>query len=223
MEIKKSRKVRLDLHSRTFFLIGLIISLSIVLYAFEYKSPVERTKLDNSAKVIEWNEPVIQNTERPKPKKALPKIIYQKPEIVKNDEKVPDDDIIVYSSEIDQLSSLYFEKEEEEEDPEIFVEFPSENPEFPGGNEALQLYLKNNTHFPQMAIDYGLEGTVYVQFTIGADGKIRDVKVLRKADPILEEEAIRVIKSMPTWKPAKQGIRSVATYMRLPIRFVLNR
>ncbi|HHB52122.1 MAG TPA: energy transducer TonB [Saprospiraceae bacterium] len=221
MEIKKSKKARLDLHSRTFFLIGLAISLSVVFYAFEYKSETERMELPKSTTVIDWNEAVIENTERPQPKK-IPKIVFSTPEIVDNNTKLPDEDIIVYSKDIDELDNIDYGDDEYEEYIEPFIEFPTEYPQFPGGDEAMQSFLKGNIHYPQMAIDYNSEGTVYVQFTVGANGKVRDVKVLRQADPLLEEEAIRVVESMPPWKPAKQGTISVATYMRIPIRFVLN-
>lgn len=222
METKKSKKARLDLHSRTFFLIGLILSLSLVLFAFEYKSKAERSEELLSTKIIEWNEELIENTERPKPKTQLPKILFTNPIVVDNSTKVSDE-IIVYSTEIDNLLDTRFEKDEEEEYYEIFVEYPSENPEFPGGADALQMYLKQNTRYPQLAVDYNTEGIVYVKFTVGANGKVRDVKILRSVDPLLEEEAIRVVKNMPDWKPAKQGINKVATYMRLPIKFKLNR
>lgn len=222
METKKSKKARLDLHSKTFFLLGLVISLSISLLAFEYKSKAEKLEKLPTSGVIEWNEDVIQNTERPKPKTKLPKILYTNPEVVSNDTKVSDEPIIVYSAEIDKLGDLSFEPEDEEEYHELFVEYPSENPEFPGGAVALKMYLKQNIHYPQVAIDYGLEGIVYVQFTIGANGKVRDIIILRKTDPLLEKEAIRVVETMPKWRPAKQGINSVATYMRLPIKFILN-
>jgi len=222
METKKSKKARLDLHSRTFFLIGLVLSLSMVLFAFEYKSKAEKSEALPTSRIIEWNEPVIENTVRPKPKTQLAKILFTNPIVVDNSTKVTDE-IIVYSTEIDNLEDFRFEAEEEEEYIETFVEFPTENPEFPGGADALQMYLKQNIHYPQLAVEYGKEGIVYVQFTVGANGKVRDIKILREADPLLEEEAIRVVETMPAWKPAKQGINAVATYMRLPIRFVLSR
>lgn len=223
MEIKKSKKARLELHSKTFFLIGLAISLTIVLYAFEYKSEAKRMEMPESTTVIDWNEAVIENTERPKPKQKVPKVLMRPPIVVDNSVKTPDNDLIVYSDEIDKLGDLSFEESEYKEDTEIFIEFPSEKPEFPGGDQALQMFLHNNIQYPQMAIDYGSEGTVYVEFVVGSNGAVRDIKILREVDQLLEEEAIRVIKSMPRWKPAKQGINSVATYMRLPIKFTLNR
>ncbi len=221
MEIKKTKNANLDLHTRTFFLLGLAISLSIIFYAFEYKTNTTRIELPETTAVINWDEAVIENTERPKPKE-IPKIVFSTIKVVDNNTKIPDDKIIVYSKDIDDLGDIDFDEPEPEEYTEPFYEFPTVNPQFPGGEEAMQLFLKNNIKYPQMAIDYNLEGTIYVQFTIGANGKIREVKVLRHVDPLLEEEAIRVVKSMPPWKPAKQGILSVATYMRIPIKFKLK-
>jgi periplasmic protein TonB len=111
-------------------------------------------------------------------------------------------------------------KAEDRETPVTFVEFM---PEFPGGEKALVNYLSRNIHYPSMASETGIEGTVFIKFVVGSTGEIRDVEVVgAKKGAGLEEEAIRVVKKMPKWKPGKQNGQAVAVYFNLPIRFTLN-
>lgn len=79
-------------------------------------------------------------------------------------------------------------------------------PEFPGGNDGLSRYLAENTSKPEVTDNYLMHGKVFVSFIIGKDGEVEpeSVKVVRGIDPLLDKEAIRVVKSMPKWEPAKQ-------------------
>ena len=92
-------------------------------------------------------------------------------------------------------------------------------PEFPGGNEAMMDYLKKNIKYPESAKKSGKKGRVIVQFTIGSDGGVRDVKVRRGVDPDIDKEAVRVVSSMPKWTPGKQDGKPVAVKYTLPILF----
>lgn len=106
------------------------------------------------------------------------------------------------------------------EKPVTFVQFM---PEFPGGEKALSNYLSRNIRYPSMASETGVEGTVFIKFVVGSTGEIRDVEVVgAKKGAGLEEEAIRVVKKMPNWKPGRQNGQAVAVYFNLPIRFTLN-
>lgn len=107
----------------------------------------------------------------------------------------------------------------EKEKVYIFVEMM---PEFPGGEDALNKFLRNNTHYPTMASESGISGTVFVKFVVDKSGVIGNVTIegARKGGG-LEEEAMRVVKKMPKWKPGKQNGETVAVYFNLPIRFTL--
>ncbi len=96
-------------------------------------------------------------------------------------------------------------------------------PEFPGGLDALGRYLQRNMRYPEAARENGIYGTVPVQFIVDKDGTIQDVKVLgvRKGGG-LEEEAMRVVKGMPKWRPGRQGGRNVQVYFTIPIKFQLD-
>ena len=94
--------------------------------------------------------------------------------------------------------------------------------QFPGGTKKLIEYLRNNLKYPEAAVDVGIEGTVLVSFVVKKDGSIDDVKAVRSVDPLLDEEAIRVVKSMPKWVPAQLNGKDVSSQFRLPIAFKLN-
>jgi len=79
----------------------------------------------------------------------------------------------------------------------------------------------NNIKYPEVARTSGITGTVYVQFVVEKDGSISDVKVVRGIGGGCDEEAVRVVKSMPRWKPGKQRGQPVRVYFTLPIEFKL--
>ena len=93
--------------------------------------------------------------------------------------------------------------------------------QYPGGAVALQQYLKNNLNYPKEAIALKKHGTVIVKFIVGEDGAISDVTVIRSVDPLLDQEAVRFVKSMGYWVPATVGDRAVRSSVRLPINFKL--
>ncbi|NIG56863.1 energy transducer TonB [Chitinophaga sp. Cy-1792] len=106
---------------------------------------------------------------------------------------------------------------------EEIVSFVEIMPEFPGGEKALMKYLNNNVHYPRVAEENGIEGTVYIQFVVWKDGSISEVKLTgAHKGGGLEEEAARVVRSMPKWKPGRQNGQYVAVYYTLPISFRLT-
>jgi protein TonB len=107
--------------------------------------------------------------------------------------------------------------------PAIFT-IVEQMPTFPGGEAELVKYLQKNINYPAMERENNIVGTVFLTFVVDPEGKISDIKVLRgvSGGPNLEKEAIRVIKSMPTWKPGKQNGKSVSVQFNLPVRFSLK-
>jgi len=96
-----------------------------------------------------------------------------------------------------------------------------EMPEFPGGQEALFAYIGSELKYPEAAVEKGAQGVVYVTFVVEADGSISNPKVLRGIGYGCDEEAWRVVKGMPNWKPGKQRGETVRVQYNLPIRFKL--
>ena len=96
-------------------------------------------------------------------------------------------------------------------------------PEFPGGMEALNTYLRNNIRYPQEAQKAGIQGRVIIQFIVSKDGSITDAEVVESVDPQLDAEALRLIKNMPRWKPGMRKGQAIRVKQTLPIRFAFTK
>ena len=94
-------------------------------------------------------------------------------------------------------------------------------PEFPGGSQKLLEYLKENTHYPEIAEKNGVQGRVVVTFTVEKDGSITEAKIVKSVDQSLDEEAFRVVKSMPKWKPGMCNGEPTRVKYTVPITFRL--
>ena len=110
----------------------------------------------------------------------------------------------------------------EVEDDAIFV--VAENaPEFPGGNDSLYAYIARNIKYPETAKKEKIEGRVFVTFVIEKDGQVSSAKILRDIGGGCGEEAIRVVKNMPKWKPGTQRGNPVRFQFNLPVSFLLGK
>jgi protein TonB len=111
--------------------------------------------------------------------------------------------------------------------PEIPVEEPvfyvvEEKPEFPGGNQALYNFIGKNLIYPEEAQKNNIEGRVILQFVVNPDGSADRIAVVRSIDSLLDNEAIRVVKKLPKFKPGKQGGVPVKVWFTLPILFKIE-
>jgi len=96
------------------------------------------------------------------------------------------------------------------------------DPEFPGGVKECTKWLSKHIEYPAMAQRMGIEGKVVVQFTVDAEGKISDASVVQSLHKLCDQEALRLVKSMPSWKPGeKNGVKTTSKFT-LPINFVLQ-
>ena len=102
----------------------------------------------------------------------------------------------------------------------VHVEIESE---FPGGNKAWYKYLSDNFNYPRAAVRKKIQGTVVVQFIVDKEGKVTEVAIAQSVDPILDEEAMRLIRNSPDWRPAIQDGKKVKSYKKQPIVFSLEK
>jgi protein TonB len=109
-----------------------------------------------------------------------------------------------------------------EEGAEQIYDIVEEMPEYPGGQEAMFKFLSQSIVYPQEMVDAGVRGRVYVEFIVRQDGGITDATVLRGVAGPLDQEAIRVVKTMPKWMPGRQNGKPVDVRYRLPIAFHLD-
>ncbi len=224
MEVKKNPQVDLERNKGTFSLIGLVLVLGIVLSAFEY-----RTTEDTVASLGELGDmqieeeiiPITRQQEVKPPPPPKPKVV-EVIEIVEDDVEI-EEELEIEDTEADQETEVIevVEVEEEESDEVFGFAVIEDKPVFPGGDAALMKYLATNTKFPPVAKENGIQGRVFVGFVIDKNGKVVDVEILRGVDPHLDREALRVVKSMPSWKPGKQRGKPVKVRYQVPINFKL--
>jgi protein TonB len=97
-----------------------------------------------------------------------------------------------------------------------------EKPAFPGGEGELMTYIISNIKYPVVAQENGIEGTVYIRFVVTKTGNVGETQVMKSADPLLDEEAVRVVRSLPKWTPGKINGNPVNVWFIVPIKFKLE-
>ena len=184
---------------------------------------IEQPKVVEKVKSsIKFTAPVIKNDSEVKPEEEMKtqedlqktKTTIGAFTVVGNDEI--DGEVLKAKEEIAQP-----EPPKNEEENKVF-DVVEEQPSFPGGQGALMAWLRDNIKYPVVAAENGIQGKVIVQFVVGKNGSISNVKVLRSVDPSLDREAVRVVSSMPNWTPGKQNGTSVNVRYTLPVTFKLQ-
>ena len=100
-------------------------------------------------------------------------------------------------------------------------EYVEQMPEFQGGQPAMEKYLADNIKYPKDALDKKVEGLIVISFVVGKSGELTDIKILKGLSESTNAEALRVVQSMPAWKPGKQNGRVVLVRYTLPVFFKL--
>lgn len=226
MEQKKTPRADLEKKRPLFVEIGFVITLAVVLLAFEWKSYKKVSYNLGTREAVDVVEEVVVNTEQ-KVKPPAPK-----PQVQTTMLKVVDDDVEIEdqleinaeadeNTEVEEYVPVEVEEEEEAEEAEIFL-VVEQAPQFPGGEAARLKYLADNIKYPQMARESGIQGVVYITFVVEPDGSVTHIKILRGIGGGCDEEAIRVIKAMPKWKPGRQRNKPVRVQFNMPIKFTLQ-
>lgn len=225
MQIKKSQQASLEDKKIVYVLMGFIFVLSLCYIALEWtEKEVTKYEVVDEDFLIEEEVEIQQTTQETPPPPPPPAV--QEVEVL----NVVEDDVETESIEINTeddkeevvIAAPVEAPEEEEEEEVVFVVVES-MPEFPGGQQALFKYLGDNVKYPVIAQENGIQGRVICQFVVNKDGSIVDIEVVRSGgDPSLDKEAVRVIKSMPKWKPGKQRGKPVRVKFTLPVNFKLQ-
>ncbi len=227
MEVKKSPKADLENKKSVFMQIGLVVTLAIVLIAFEWTSTDVDASQFEMVEELEAEEEIMpitrQEEVKPPPPPPPPKVADVL-NIVEDDVEL-DEELDIEDTEMEEdteidFSDLAMEEEESDDAPVFFI--VEDMPEFPGGEEALRKYIAQSVKYPVIAQENGIQGRVYVSFVVNTKGKVTDVKIARGVDPNLDKEAIRVVQAMPAWKPGKQRGKAVKVSYTVPINFVLQ-
>ncbi len=237
MEIKKAKKADLEGQKSTSLLIGYIITLATIFVAFEwttreYKETepvIYAASVPYEEEIIPITQPIFQ-TAAPPPPVEVPQVA-EIIDIVENDEEIEEEEIQstedtqeaitgptgpVVSGPVGPVMAA-----EEGDEGEVF-QVVEQMPEFPGGMDKLMEYLSKNIKYPSMAQENNIQGRVIVEFVVNKDGSIVEPKVMRSVDTSLDNEAMRVIKSMPKWTPGKQRGKAVRVRYTVPVLFRLQ-
>jgi len=228
MELKKSPKVDLENKRNVYFMLGLVISLGIILLAFEWTAKPKKADSLGSMNAVDVEEEIIPITReqeiKPPPPPPPPKVV-EVLNIVDDDVEIEDD--LVIDTEADDKTLITVAPvistapEEEEEEQQVFF-IVEDMPEFPGGEMALRTYIATAIKYPVIAQENGIQGKVYVTFVVGKDGSVNNASIARGVDPSLDKEALRVVNTLPKWKPGKQRGKPVNVSYTVPINFVLQ-
>ena len=225
MHIKKSEQASLENDKLVYVLMGLVFVLSLVYVALEWTER-EVTKYEVTDTEFLFEEEVeIQQTSQETPPPPPPPAVQEVEVLNVVEDNVETESIEVNTEETEQevVIAAPIEAPVEEEEEEVVFVVVESMPEFPGGQQALFKYLSENVKYPVIAQENGIQGRVICQFVVNKDGSIVDVEVVRSGgDPSLDKEAIRVIKSMPKWKPGKQRGKPVRVKYTVPVNFKLQ-
>lgn len=219
METKKTRKADLSNKKGLFFSIGLLATLILVSTAFEWRQNDKQLNLLANKSTNAFEEIIeVPPTDIPPP----PTPVIQQPQIIEvpDEEEIKEDLNIKFDVEaprIELTSSAVIEPTAEETD-EIFT-IVEENAMPQGGMPAFYKYLVDNMRYPALARRNNIEGKVLVQFVVGKDGAISDVKVLKGIGAGCDQEAVRVMEKAPSWKPGKQRGKAVRQRCIIPLSF----
>ena len=191
--------------------IAVILVIVIALIGFsiptliKMATPKQKEVMTEVTTLSQLEEPEVKQEEMKRiepvapPPPALKSSIKFTAPVIKKDEEVRDEDEIKSQTELTETKVA-----------------------IPGGQAEMMQFISKNMKYPTIAQENGTQGRVTCQFVVGADGKVRDVKVLRGVDPYLDKEAVRVIMSMPKWIPGKQNGKAVSVKYTIPVMFRLQ-
>ena len=211
-------------------------------------TPKQKEVMTEVTTLSQLEEPEVKQEEMKRiepvapPPPALKSSIKFTAPVIKKDEEVRDEDEIKSQTELTETKvaiSIADVKGNDEEhgkdiadlkqvvtqaepEPEKVFDMVEQMPQFPGGQAEMMQFISKNMKYPTIVQENGTQGRVTCQFVVGADGMVRDVKVLRGVDPYLDKEAVRVIMSMPKWIPGKQNGKAVSVKYTIPVMFRLQ-
>jgi protein TonB len=218
-------------------IIGLVIVLAAVIIPYIKAKNIAQIKMRDANEVIAEMANDLQQEEAapppppppPPPSEQQVVVKYVAPVVV--DSVKPEDESkfmtaddvseTVDDEEVVEVVELAQEEVEYEAPAEVFV-VVEEMPSFPGGDTELFKFIYDNIKYPELAKENNIQGKVILRFCVTYKGTVDQVSVVRGVDPSLDEEAMRVIKLLPLWKPGKQGGKPVNVWYSVPISFQLK-
>lgn len=223
MEAKKSPKADLENYRSIFVLLGLIVAIGVVFISLSFTKKDVSVDITNNTTAFVDDEMIVVTRQPPEVKTPPPP------------KQVNQDFITLVDNETE--IKLFDFPLENFDDPTVFVDpFDGDDPfiidngddpviiaeVMPEPLVDLNAFISSNVNYPQLAIDNEIQGTVYIRFVVSKTGKVTNVQVLRGVDPLLDEEAMRVVQTIPDFKPGLQGGHPVNVWYNVPIIFKLK-
>ena len=235
MEIKKSDKANLDKQRRGNFMLGLVLALAMLFAALEFTTrPAGLSEDDkmlddlpdelNMTPVVEQKDMISATGNAGTPSKAITQKVQEVPKTVATQEISPVTSKLV----IGNGAGITRQADVTEALPQVPITKDSvvlktveQLPEFPGGIVQFMKWLTRNLRYPPIAQSQRIQGKVVVSFIINKDGSIASPTIVQSVDPVLDREALRVVKMMPRWKPGLQNGKPCRTMFAIPVNFQL--
>lgn len=244
MEIKKSESLQLDNKRPTFFLLGILLTLAIVFVGLQYNShsadvSLQEDLFEDLSQELALSIPqdqkdmVSAESASAPASQAVTQDVKESRQTQKTQTKIAattseliigDGQGVVGESTVKEAVP---ETAVDTSNPDALNESPmkftvvQKIPEFPGGWSAFMQWLTKNLKYPLQAQASKIQGTVVVSFIVNKDGSIADVKISSSVDPLLDREALRVLKMMPKWKPGMDKNKICRTMIAVPVVFKL--
>ncbi len=225
--------------------------LFIIPTLFGKSEKIEPESQNESTKMVYYAElappPPIEKTYVPPPKtvqkQTVQKVVkYVAPKVTKAEVEEVEDDVptvdevnnnAIGTQNIEGTGDVVYDEPiqveippptppEPKKEEKVVYTFVQKQPEFPGGEEALFKYLRDNIQYPEIAMENGVQGKVILQFTVNENGELTDLVVARSLDKSCDKEALRVIKKMPKWIAGEQNGKKVSVRFTVPIMFIMN-
>ena len=220
MELKKSKEADLEEKKTTFFLFGVLVSLLVVFFAFEYIGTSGQSPRNAAYSTISEEE-IIDFI--PSVSAYVPLPLPASITILPDNEDIADIPPIDAEDDPDkEVSDAPFLRPVDDTKPDVITDLFEIEPEFPGGEAARIKFLEENVKYPKNAKRRKVEGTVIVGFVVEKDGSISNVKIISGQHASLQAEALRVAQLMPKWRPGVQNGKLVTAKYNMPITFHLK-
>ena len=246
MEIKKLPSADLEKYRLTAWLTGLVIVLSVVFFALEYSSSDQSSdemndQIDDMAQDFESIPALEQKDMVAAAPTAASSAVTEKINTVKQDNMIDklnetklNDDANITGEGVSSSGLDNSDAKDKNDDTQALSPLPvkdpnnplnfrvvEELPDFPGGMVEFMKWLRNNLKYPVMAKQQKIEGKVVVSFIVNKDGTTANAKIVTSVGPLLDREALRVVRMLPKWKPGTQKGKPCQTMICIPIVFKL--
>ena len=223
MNKKKHDKVNLEKQRGVFLQLGLVISTLIMLIIFEWSTPIENETITYRIDNVEMETDLIPIHRKAELKPPMPQH-FSKIQLIPDDEE-DNVEFELHNPEIEPHEQVVIpileQLPEEEEVPLVFMS--QIMPEFPGGISGLKTYIARNIDYPKQAIEEDFQGKVFVRFIINDKGVVENESIIRSVHPLLDKEALRVVRSFPKWRPGMQNGKTVKVWYTVPIVFKIRK